>query len=122
MGLKSFVYLDFKVKLVDPQVLLDFAAMNFFAAKTMGFKDLKKEYEIWIDFNLPEDRKERDLKHEVIEFSLMKYNKLAYWQAHKIATACENYDHDWEASFYNERKCLKDQPDPLCFTGPTYQF
>jgi len=122
MGLKGFTYLDFTVKLVDPQILLDYAAMNYYAAKTIGFEDLKKEYEIWIDSELPEERKERDLKHEVIEFGLMKYNALSYWQAHKIATMHENRDHNWVSSFYNERKNQREFSDPIEFTNLLYQI
>ncbi|MDD4983396.1 MAG: hypothetical protein PHH82_00975 [Candidatus ainarchaeum sp.] len=122
MGLNGFSYLDFNVKLVDPQLLLDYAAMNYFAAKTIGFTALKKEYDIWLDSAMPEETQERNLKHEVIEFSLMKFNCFTYWQAHKIATACEQYNHDWVSLFYEECKQKAEFSESFCVIRPPDQL
>jgi hypothetical protein len=118
MGLKEFSYLDFKVKFVDSQTLLDYAGMNSFAARAFGFRDLRDEYEILIDQELSEETQARTLKHEVIEFSLMKYDYLTYWQAHKIASNYERFGHNWVSLFYSNSKEKKDPLECFCVAKP----
>ena len=75
-----------KVVLVPPAKLLDYAAMNDRAAKSIGYPMPKNE--IWIDRSLPLVTRVRTLRHELIEHNLMGEGD-TYWQAHKIATKRE---------------------------------
>ena len=67
------------VKFVGNKVLHDYEAMNPEAAKAMG-KPMPSN-EIEIERGLPEEKKYRDLHHELIERGRMA-NGEKYWEAH----------------------------------------
>lgn len=77
-----------KVKEVPSHQLRDYAAMNFSAAKKIGYP-LKKKNTILIDGTMKSDTKYRDLKHELAESNLMQKKHLNYWQAHLKALKAE---------------------------------
>lgn len=74
----------FKVRYVGDKVLRDYAGMNYYAAKTMGFTPLPKKNEILVDKHLGRIMKLRTIKHEAEEVHLMEKG-YPYFMAHKIA-------------------------------------
>lgn len=88
---------DIKVVFTDSEILKDYGAMNPEAAKAMGFPDIDNNLEtkeILIDETLPEETQIQNLKHELIEFKLMK-NGMEYWPSHKIALVMEKEPFDF---------------------------
>jgi hypothetical protein len=77
-----------KVKEVPSRRLSDYSAMNFSAAKKIGFP-LKNRDTILIDKEMKSDTKYKDLKHELVESNLMQKKHLNYWQAHLKALKAE---------------------------------
>lgn len=77
-----------RVVRVDPDVLADYAGMNYYASKKFGFRKNMKPNEIYIDKTLPLDVQCRTLRHEMIERKLMA-GGMDYWDAHRIATRKE---------------------------------
>ena len=73
----------YKVKQVGSKVLIDYAGMNHYAAKSMGFKGCKPK-EILIHKGLTAKTKDETLRHELCEIDKMKKGD-SYWQAHKHA-------------------------------------
>jgi len=60
----------------------DFVGMNSLAAKSFGLK--MKPRTVWIDGNMNLKEKCHTLKHELVEYSLMRKG-MKYWPAHNIA-------------------------------------
>jgi len=78
---------NIKVVFTDSKILKDYAAMNPEAARAMGFPDYdgdEETKEILIDREMPEETQVANLKHELIEFRLMR-NGMPYWDAHLIS-------------------------------------
>lgn len=71
-----------KIELVGAKRLKDYAGMNPYAAKSIGFPLNKNT--ILIDKNLSIIEKHRTLKHEIQEMKHMR-NGDTYWTAHKKA-------------------------------------
>lgn len=70
-----------KIKYVGEKVLKDYAGMNYYAAKAMGFTHKINKNTILIDKNLPKKIKKETIKHEKCEAKLMKHG-MKYWNAH----------------------------------------
>lgn len=80
--------MGFKVKYVGERRLADYAGMNFYAAKDMGYPNCgKKEFHIARDMSNQE--KYETLKHEMIESKLMADGD-SYWEAHRVALRQES--------------------------------
>ena len=62
----------------------DYAGMNHYAAKTLGFKPLPKKDEILVADDLTSEERRRTIRHEIVEMDLMKKG-LSFWDAHKTA-------------------------------------
>jgi hypothetical protein len=86
----------FKV-VFDSKVLKDYAGMNPEAARAIGFPDIDKDEstrEIIIDNSLPLETQVANLKHELVEYKLMKQG-MQYWQAHELALKSEKEPFDY---------------------------
>lgn len=79
----------FKVKPVGNKVLKDYAGMNHYAAKQLGFKPVPPKNVILIDKTYKGSKKEALLKHEAEEAHLMSHGK-TYFAAHKMALKAEH--------------------------------
>jgi len=78
----------FKIKAVGDNVLRDYAGMNYYAAKAMGFRPLPKKNEILIDKHYKGAKRARLIKHEEEEVHLMQAG-YPYFTAHKLALDIE---------------------------------
>ena len=70
------------------QLLKDFAGMNYEAAQAMGYPEHDPE-EIIIDVSLPLKRRVQNLRHEIVERTIMKDTHCKYWTAHIQALRAE---------------------------------
>jgi len=75
---------NFRVKTVSKDMLKDYAGMNHYAAKWLGFKPLPEKDEILVADDLTGDERRRTIKHEIVEMDLMKKG-VPFWEAHKTA-------------------------------------
>lgn len=83
--------MKFKVKYVGSKILHDYAGMNYYAAKAMGFSKNKQKNVILIDRKLSKNIKKKTIIHEVCEANLMRKG-MKYWSAHLRALKKEkNY-------------------------------
>lgn len=71
------------VKFVPDAKTRDYCGMNPLAAKTMGYKMPQKTF--YVDRNQSNEDKYHILKHELIEYNLMKDKNMKYFPAHEIA-------------------------------------
>jgi hypothetical protein len=95
---------DIKVVFTDSTILKDYAAQNPEAARVMGFPDIDndtKTKEILIDKEMPEETQIANLKHELIEFRLMR-NGMPYWDAHLISLRKEKEPFDFSQPMCQE--------------------
>jgi len=76
-----------KIRFVPSKKLKDYAGMNKYAAKSLGYP--LKEDIILVDESMTREEKNRTIKHEMIERSLMKKG-MTYWKAHRIALSKES--------------------------------
>jgi hypothetical protein len=76
--------MNFKIRFVGDRLLKDYAGMNYYAAKSMGFKPGMKKNVIYIDKNLKGKTKTNTIVHEICEANLMR-NGMKYWTAHTRA-------------------------------------
>lgn len=73
-------YKGYRVKFAR-RALKDYAGMNYWAAKDIGFRPLPKKDEIWLDDSLPKKTVFKNLIHEELEAKEMKKGN-SYWTAH----------------------------------------
>jgi hypothetical protein len=75
----------YRVVGVKPQVLKDYAGMNFHAAHALGFHDVVMHPNmILVDKRLSQKKRKATVRHEEVEDRLMSKG-LSYWRAHKYA-------------------------------------
>lgn len=79
-----------KIKFVSSSVLKDYAGMNYYAAKSIGFKKIKPN-EILIDKSMSKKDIKKTIAHEIVESKLMKNKKMSYWKAHELALKMERF-------------------------------
>jgi hypothetical protein len=89
MSLKKEAVRGFVVKSVPGKMLRDYAGMNYYSAKVMGFTPLPKRNEILVDKKYKGAKKTRVIKHEMEEAHLMSRG-YPYFVAHKIALHYES--------------------------------
>lgn len=77
-----------KVRLVSGKKMGQWAGMNSYAARRIGFKHKMKPHEIWIDRNMSKKRIRKTIRHELVERKLMRKG-MGYHKAHRIATLSE---------------------------------
>ena len=75
----------YKVVGVKPQVLKDYAGMNYHAAQALDFRDVVMHPNIiLVDKRLSQKRRKQVVRHEEVEDCMMRKG-LPYWRAHKYA-------------------------------------
>lgn len=79
---------DYKIRYVGDRILKDYAGMNHFAGKAMGFQPLPERDTILIDKDMKRKVQLETIKHEVAEVDKMKQGH-NYWEAHKHALKVE---------------------------------
>lgn len=79
----------YQVKTMSHRTLKDYAGMNYYAAKKLGFMPLPKKDEVWVSDNLSYSDRETTIRHEAIEAEKMKGGDTSYWEAHTIAYSRE---------------------------------
>ena len=78
----------FVVKSVPDKVLKDYAGMNYYAAKAMGFKPNLKKNEVLVNKCYTGSKREQVIRHEEEEAHLMSKG-YPYFKAHKLALRAE---------------------------------
>jgi hypothetical protein len=79
----------FTIKNVGDNVLRDYAGMNYYAAKALGFKPRPKKNEILVDKHYKGAKRTQLIKHEEEEAHLMSHG-YSYFTAHKLALDIEH--------------------------------
>lgn len=79
----------YKLRLVEKEKLKDYAGMNHYAGKVMGYKPHIPKDEIWVNKDLPQKEKINTIKHEIKEAELMRKGN-NYWESHLKALKIEN--------------------------------
>lgn len=72
----------YKVRIVPKSTMGDWAGMNAFAAREVGFEHEVPENEVWISEE-QSDKREVAL-HEIVEADLMRKKGFAYKEAHRL--------------------------------------
>jgi len=80
--------LRYFIKTKPHSVMKDYAGMNYYAAKAMGFTPMPEKDEIFICETMKGKKRAETIKHEIFEAGEMKDGK-KYWQAHKKALVAE---------------------------------
>ena len=78
----------YNIKKSPGSVLKDYAGMNYYAAKEIGFHPCPAKHTVLVDSNLESRWIKRTAKHEIIEAELMKRG-YSYWDAHQVALRYE---------------------------------
>lgn len=73
----------YRIKSVSSKVLKDYAGMNPYAAKQLGFRSIRPD-EILVAKDLSSEKRRRTVNHELIEAGNMERG-MPYWDAHKVA-------------------------------------
>lgn len=76
---------NFRVIGVSAKKLRDYDGMNYYAAKKLGYPHIDKKHIIHVRKGLSDADKERVVKHEKLEATLMHKYGYRYWRAHSLA-------------------------------------
>jgi len=85
----KYVKSHYRIKFVPKNKLKDYAGMNYYAGKAMGYNDYPiNKNTIIIDASLPKKVRHETIKHEIVEAKLMRKG-MSYFEAHKRALQAE---------------------------------